>query len=44
MQDLKQVCNCLEYYSPYCYYINGFTRAAFMDLGKTRRDSDLFNY
>jgi len=37
---LKQVCNCLGYYSPYCG-INGFTRAALMDLGKTPRDDDL---
>ena len=38
------LCNCLEYYSPYCYYINGFTREAFMDLGKTEDIFVLYHY
>jgi len=42
MYDLKQVCNCLEYYNPNCFFfINGFTRAVFMDLWKTLSDNDL---
>ena len=39
MLDLKQVCNCLEYDSA-VFFINGFTRATFMDLGNTLIDND----
>jgi len=33
---------CLEYYSTNCnFFINGFTRAVFIDLGKTPRDNEV---
>jgi len=36
-----EVSNCLQYNSLNCVFINGFTKAAFVDLVKTLRDNDL---